>query len=98
MKKDLEKLHLEKYLRPFVRYRVLIFVAIVGLVYGLLVLQISSLSTIEPSADSISAEYKSFKSPSIDKTVIEQLRSLKDNSVSVKALFDDNRNNPFEED
>jgi hypothetical protein len=97
MKKDLEKLHIDTLVRPFVRYRVLIFVVIVGLIYGYIVLQISSLSNIEPSEASISAEYKAFKSPSIDKTVIEQLRSLKDNSVSVQALFDNNRNNPFQE-
>ncbi|MBC7707888.1 hypothetical protein H7Y63_01560 [Polaromonas sp.] len=80
-----------------VRYKLVIFVLLIACVYGYIILTISSLSSSQPTPDQISAESRPIKSTKIDKKVIQQLQQLQDNSVSVKTLFDEARNNPFQE-
>ncbi|MDL2341716.1 MAG: hypothetical protein QFB87_01390 [Patescibacteria group bacterium] len=80
-----------------VRYKLIIFVLLVAGVYGYIVLTISSLANAQPTADQISAESRPIKSTKIDKQVILQLQQLQDNSVSVKTLFNEARDNPFQE-
>lgn len=79
------------------RYRVMIFVLFVVLVYGFVVYRINTLSGVEPSQTDISAQSDPIRTAHVDKSVITQLQSLQDNSVSVKALFDQARSNPFQE-
>lgn len=79
------------------RYRVLIFVLAVTAIYGYIFFTINSLSNAEPSADQISSQMSPIKTTKIDAKVIQQLQQLQDNSVSVKALFTEARNNPFQE-
>ena len=78
-------------------YRVLIFVIAVTAIYGYIVFTINSLSHAEPSSEQISSQTSPIKATKIDPTVIKQLQQLQDNSVSVKALFNETRNNPFQE-
>lgn len=78
------------------RYSLIIFLVFVGLVYGFVLFRIHSLSTAQPSADAVSSQVKAARIPHIDQTVVKQLQSLQDNSVSVKALFNQARNNPFQ--
>lgn len=84
-------------LRQLNRYKVFIFLIVVAGVYGYILLQINSLSNAQPSADQVSAQASPIKSAHVDKTVVSQLQRLQDNSVSVQALFDTARNNPFQE-
>ena len=84
-------------LRQLNRYKVLIFLIIVAGVYGYILLQINSLSSAQPSADQVNAQASPIKSAHVDKTVVSQLQRLQDNSVSVQALFDTARDNPFQE-
>lgn len=79
------------------RYKLLLFVLFIAGVYGFLVLTISSLSSMEPTPDQISEQSTPIKSAKVDKKIIQQLEQLQDNSVSVKALFDEARDNPFQE-
>ncbi len=78
------------------RYRTIAFLAFVALLYGFLLFQIRTLTTAQPSADAISSQVKATPLPHIDKATIKQLQSLQDNSVSVQALFDQARSNPFQ--
>jgi hypothetical protein len=82
-----------------VKRRILIFVIFVALVYGYTIVQIGKLSTAEPtSADIVLNEQsQGEQSPHIDPQIINKIENLKDNSVSVKALFDQARQNPFQE-
>lgn len=79
------------------KYKLLLFVLFIAGVYGFLLLTISSLSTMEPTPEQISERSSPIKSAKVDKKIIRQLEQLQDNSVSVKALFDEARDNPFQE-
>lgn len=78
------------------RYSLALFLAFVFLLYGFIFLRINSLSNIQPSNDAVSSQVKAARIPHIDQPVVDQLQSLQDNSVSVQALFDQARRNPFQ--
>jgi Flp pilus assembly protein CpaB len=81
-------------LEPFKRYRIIIFVIFVFGLYGYLILQTSSATGVQPSSAQQTAITK--RTPHIDAATVKQLEQLQDNSVSVKALFNEARSNPFE--
>ena len=78
------------------RYSLVAFIVLIAVIYGYVVLRINSLRSIEPSPTAVSSQVKAAQIPRVDPTVVKQLESLKDNSVSVKALFDEARSNPFQ--
>jgi hypothetical protein len=84
-------------LRRLRRYSLLFFVVFVVLLYGFVMLRINSLTTAQPSSDAVASRTRSAHLLHVDKTVVSQLQSLQDNSVSVKSLFNQARNNPFQE-
>lgn len=77
--------------------KLLIFVLLVVGVYGYVILTISSLTNAQPSEDQIAELSSPLRSAKIDDKLVKQLQQLQDNSVSVKALFDEARSNPFQE-
>jgi len=79
------------------RYSFATFIAFVVLIYGFLLFRIHSLGTAQPSNDAVSSQVKAAHIPRIDQSVVQQLQSLQDNSVSVQALFDQARSNPFQQ-
>lgn len=78
------------------RYRVPGFIVFVALVYGFVLFRFNTVRTIEPSETAVTSQVKAAKVPHIDQTVLQQLQSLQDNSVSVQALFNEARSNPFQ--
>ena len=86
---------LSGYLAKARTYSFVLFLIFVVSIYGIVMIKINHLMTAEPSEDAIASQVKAAKVPYFDKAVIKQLQSLQDNSVSVKALFEDTRNNPF---
>ena len=80
--------------KPIYRYRLVIFISLAAILYGYLVLQINQAVNVEPSADAVAASTK--RTPRVDPELVEQLQQLEDNSVSVQALFNEARTNPFE--
>ena len=83
--------------RVMTRYRVLIFIILVTAVYGYVLFTINSLTRQQPSSQSVNTELKTIKVPKIDQTVVKQLQQLRDNNVSVHTLFEQARDNPFNE-
>jgi hypothetical protein len=79
------------------RFRLIIFVVSVCIVYGYILFSITSLSNAQPTDTMVSAQKSPITSARVDKKVINQLRQLQDNSVSVKELFNEARDNPFQE-
>lgn len=79
------------------RYAGILFFVLVAGVYGFVVLRINSLSSVQPSQDQVSTQAKATAIPKIDEKVVQQLESLKDNSENVQTLFDQARDNPFQE-
>ena len=79
------------------RYRIVLFALVVAAIYGYIVFTINALSHAEPTPDQISSQTTPIKATKIDPKVIQQLKQLQDNSVSVKTLFNETRDNPFQE-
>ncbi len=84
------------YLKKFRRYSFVLFVLFVAGLYGFVFFRINSLISTEPSDAAVASHVKAAHVPRIDKSVLGQLESLQDNSVNVKALFDEARSNPFQ--
>jgi len=78
-------------------YRSVLFLVFVALIYGFVILRINSLSNAQPTNDAINSQVQAAQIPHIDQSVVNQLQSLQDNSVSVKSLFNQARANPFQE-
>lgn len=104
MKKEMPDINLalmqEKaatWLRKLSHYRLAIFIGFVLIVYLFVGLRIHSLTTAEPSQDAVTAQVKAAHVPRIEPEVVQQLQSLQDNSVNVQALFNQARNNPFQQ-
>ncbi len=81
----------------FVRYRAVIFVVFIALVYGYLFWQINNFNNAKPNPLQVSNQASSPAAtiPRIDPATIQKIEQLKDNSVNVQALFNQSRNNPF---
>lgn len=82
--------------RKLRRYSMICFIVLVVTVYGFLLLRITTLSNQQPTEAEISSQTNASQVPHIDKDVVEQLKSLEDNSVSVQTLFNQARSNPFQ--
>lgn len=78
------------------QYSITAFVLLVVVIYGFLFFRITSLSGQEPTEEQITSQVQASQIPHIDKSVVKQLQSLEDNSVSVQALFNQARSNPFQ--
>lgn len=103
MKKDLNinleavKAQLAK-LKPFFnKHGSFLAILFVLLFYLFMVWRISALAAAEPDDAAIDAALTSSAVPKIDKKAIEQIQSLEQNSPQVHALFNQARNNPFQE-
>lgn len=84
------------YIRQLGRYRLVLFIILVAVLYGFLVYRISALNGQQPPQDAVDSQVQALNTPRIDQHVLSQLQSLQDNSVSVHALFDQARSNPFQ--
>ncbi len=83
-------------LKNIQKFSFVAFLLFVAVIYGFVLLRAGSLSQTEPSSNAVTSQVKAAQLPHIDKKVVKQLESLQDNSVSVKALFDQARSNPFQ--
>jgi hypothetical protein len=79
------------------RYKIILFVVFIAAVYGFVLFHLSQDNNAQPTDDQISAQTSPIATAHIDKTVVAQLEKLQDNSVSVNTLFQQARNNPFQE-
>lgn len=70
-------------------------IMIVLLAYLVVVWKISSLATAEPSDTDVSAAASSI--PKVDKKAVQQIQALEQNNTQVHSLFNQARNNPFQE-
>jgi hypothetical protein len=88
-------------LAPFIqkarRYRVIIFIVVIVMVYSFLVFRINTLANGEPSDSDVDAKLQTAKQLKVDSATIQKIQQLQDNSSEVKALFNQARNNPFQE-
>lgn len=78
-------------------YRSFIFFLLVTALYGFIVWRINVLSTAPPTTADISTAQQNVSSPKISESTVQKLQGLQDNSVRVQSLFNEARQNPFQE-
>lgn len=78
------------------KYGWLALLILMALLYGYVFLKINSFLNTAPSASAISSNLKTSVSPAINTNVVTELNQLQNNSVSVQALFNQARSNPFQ--
>ena len=88
---------LRKLQKPLSAHQTFIVTLVVLLAYVFVVWQISHLATAEPSANAQSANTTTSGVPVVDKNAIKQIQTLEQNNTSVHTLFENARNNPFQE-
>jgi hypothetical protein len=88
---------LSPYQQKLRRYRVIIFFVAVIMMYSFLVFRINILANGEPSDSDVDAKLQTSKQLKVDPATIKKIQELQDNSSEVKALFNQARNNPFQE-
>lgn len=84
----------EQVLGKFLRFRSIIFIAFVAIIYAWVLIEINNLSNVEPNPADVSSAQK-IAIPKLDQSTVNKIESLQDNSVQVKALFDKARTTPF---
>ncbi|HCM51911.1 TPA: hypothetical protein DIS56_02140 [Candidatus Saccharibacteria bacterium] len=85
-------------LKPFFsKHGSFMAILFVLLIYLFIVWRISALAAAEPEIEAIDAALTSSAVPKIDSKAIEQIQQLEQNSPQVQALFNQARNNPFQE-
>ena len=88
----------KKSFRVVLGYAGILFFVLLAGVYGFVILRINTLSNAQPTDSDVSAQSaKATAIPHIDPAVVEQLESLRDNSTNVQTLFEQARDNPFQE-
>jgi hypothetical protein len=80
-----------------VRLRILLFLVLLVALYGFIGVRIQTLANAKPSQADIDTKSSTTSKPYIDPEVVGKVQQLQDTSVSVQALFNQARQNPFQE-
>lgn len=89
--------YLQKLLETFKRYVFVICVVLFGGLYGTLIYTAGQQAALEPSESEITEKYKAAARPKLDEDTVNKLESLESTNVDVQAIFDEARQNPFNE-
>lgn len=79
------------------RYRNILFFLLLTSLYGYIIWRINVLSTAPPSTTDVVSAQQNTETPQISADTVQKLQNLQDNSVRVQSLFNDARQNPFQE-
>jgi len=91
------KLQFKKLSKRFLRHAAFIAITAVLLVYVFVVWQISSLTSAEPSPEDEATALAETIIPKVNKEAVKHIQSLEQNSAKIQSLFNEARNNPFQE-
>jgi len=99
MKLDLKELpvKLTELLTKLKQYASFIFVLLILGAFGFLTIRIRGYVSSEPSDEAVNEKLSTLQRPRIDQKTIDKIQQLEDNSVQVKSLFEQARDNPFQE-
>lgn len=78
------------------KYLWLVLICLMALLYAYVLLKTSSFLNAAPSSSAIAHDLKTSVAPAINQKVVNELGQLQNNSVSVQALFNQARSNPFQ--
>lgn len=88
---------LRKITKKLISYSAFIAVILVLGAYAFIVYRIGSLANHEPDADVVTERLAKLKKPGVDQSTIDKIQQLQDDNVQVKSLFDQARDNPFQD-
>ena len=72
-----------------------IFILFVALTYGYIYIKMKSADSASPDIAQVQAIANPLAGTKINAQVVQQIQSLQNNSVNVQTLFQNARNNPF---
>lgn len=78
-----------------VKHRVTLFIVFAAITLSVMLVDISSMSDAEPTTDQVSEAELSVKVITFDEGSIEVIQTLKGQDITIEALFDPNRIDPF---
>lgn len=78
------------------RYAWFLFIVGTLLLYSFLVARISMLSDPKPDEQTVTEQMNTVKRLKIDQSSIDRIEQLKDQNIGVQALFEEARDNPFQ--
>lgn len=87
----------KKYFGIVQKHLAFIFVLVVLLSYVFVVWKISSLATVEPTPEEESAALAATAIPKVNKKAVAQIEALESTNAELHSLFEQARNNPFQE-
>jgi len=91
------KPQLKRVYKRFSRHLAFAVILLVLLTYVFMVWRISGLTAAEPSPEAESAAIAQTAIPKVDKKAVERILSLEESSAEIHSLFEEARNNPFQE-
>ena len=77
------------------KYFWLILLVFFLVIYGFIIYEVNGYMNQQPTQAAVSLQLKTTPQATINPKIVKQLETLKNNSVSVKALFNQARQNPF---
>ena len=97
MNDQLNKLPINKTIEEIKRFRLILFLGLFAGIYVYLLLFINTLNTQKASRSDIDAELQTVKRLNIDEESVSQMLRLTEENIEVKSLYQDARDNPFDE-
>lgn len=79
------------------RYVTLVFILAMLGIFSFMVFRINQFSSQDPSDDAIAEKLQTVQRPRLDQAVIDRIQQLQDQNIEVQTLFNEARNNPFNE-
>lgn len=79
------------------QYAVFIFIMGILFISVFFVFRINQYSRMEPTDDAIDQKLQTVQRPKVDQSVLDKIQQLQDQNVQVQTLFDQARDNPFNE-
>lgn len=90
------KEQLSSLLNQLIKYKWVFLILFFLIIYVILGSSIQGFINQQPSASMVSADLKTTVQPNINPKLVNKLKQLNNNSVSVQALFNQSRQNPFQ--
>lgn len=86
-----------KWFKVLRRHTIFGAIIITLLAYLFMVWRINSLASMDPSADDQATALTKAHLPKVDRKAIAQIQALEKSNTQVQSLFNNARNNPFQE-
>lgn len=84
-------------LRGLKKYTLFICIIAVLGIFVFIVWQIRHYSSVQPTSDQVITKVNELNTPKLDQDAVNKILQLEDENITVEALFNQARQNPFQE-